>query len=157
MLRLLGVSLFVIFLCSCSTQQQGSSHSKVVDDLIKDPLTEDETVEVLDQSAQNWFYGNGLGDTAFKIGTSVLFPPVALVWLADVGMQATGTGSVSLKAVLPEDTSDTIIENYQAVVSVPGKVTSLVAGKEFRDQERGEAIIRNVLNSHENPKDLSDV
>ncbi len=157
MLRLLGVSLFAIFLCSCSTQQADSANSKIVHDLIKDPLTEDETVEVLDQSAKNWFYGSGLGDTAFKVGTSVIFPPVLFVWLTDAGLQVTGTGSVSIKSVLPEETSETIIQNYQAVVSVPGKVTSIVAGKEFRDREKGEAIIKNVLNNHENPKDLSDV
>ena len=142
--------MMVVLLSACfiETRLAGSSPTDHVHRLVKDPLTPDETGEFLSTAAGNWAYGQGLGDTAAKVGTSIVFPPFLVAWL--------GSAVVEM-AAYEIKTPESFNRVYEGVTSIPGHVTAKVAGVDFRDKKLAHKKIERVLSEHEDPANLSDI
>ena len=120
---------------ACSLPQKRISPDVVAAAVEGEPLSPEETKELLSETAGNWFYGQGLGDSTLKVGTAVVFPPYALVLLGNAGLTLAGYEAVGVSNFLPEGSREGWQEFYDTVTSVPGQTTARVANKEFRDQE----------------------
>lgn len=150
MMKYICCFMMVLFLSACSieTRLAGSNPTDHVHRLVKDPLTPDETGDFLSTAAGNWVYGQGLGDTAVKVGTSIIFPPFLVAWIGSAAVEMAG---YEIK------TPESFNRVYEGVTSIPGHVTAKVAGKEFRDERIANRKIERVLNAHEDPANLSDI
>lgn len=141
---LLGASV-VLLLASCAAERETASEARprmmdvtappdvkgLATGEVKPPSPE-EAAELLEKEGGNWFYGPGLGSTMLNVGACVLFPPYALYLLMNYGLEASGYEPLYVTDALPEGPRDGVKEVYREVTSVPGKVTSAVAGEEFR-------------------------
>ena len=93
-------------------------------------------------------YGQGLGDSAVKVGTSIIFPPFLVAWLGSAVVEMAG---------YEVKTPESFNRVYEGVTSIPGHVAAKVAGEDFRDESRAKQKIERVLNAHEDPANLSDI
>ncbi|MCB0320198.1 MAG: hypothetical protein KDD60_04675 [Bdellovibrionales bacterium] len=125
-----------------TTQPEASSELTLntrLQKLAKKPLKPEETGELLDTAAGNFFYGPGLGETALDVAGIVAFPPYALVLLGNSILSLAGQEPLSISQVLPEKTKQeyrTVMDN---LYSGPGLVVSGAAGEEYRDRQAAEA------------------
>ncbi|MFN8388733.1 MAG: hypothetical protein U0136_00415 [Bdellovibrionota bacterium] len=85
----------------------------------------------LSEFGNRWFYGGGVGRTIANVGTVVVFPPYALYLLGNAGLALAGYQPVHVTEALPDPARDTVNEIYDGVTSVPGRITSAIAGKPF--------------------------
>jgi len=92
------------------------------------------TFSEVSEKAGKWFYGPGVGRTMANVGTSVLFPPYAIYLIGNAALSLSGLPSLYLTDALPEESRAGVLTVYDGVTSVPGKVTSTIAGREFEDQ-----------------------
>ena len=90
--------------------------------------------EKLDQYLNHWFYGQGLGQSITNIGTVVIFPPYALYLLGNAGMVLAGFQPLYFSSALPEESKEIVLQPYNSLTSVPGRITSIIAGKDFNEQ-----------------------
>lgn len=109
------------------------------------PLKPEETGELVGEVAKNWFYGEGVGDTALNVGTAVLFPPYLLVLLGNGVLDISGYETVGVSTFLPDEEAEVWKKSYSSFVSIPGRVNSLVAGEQFRTQPMKEYRLKKVL------------
>lgn len=100
------------------------------------PLSPEETEGLINEVGANWFYGQGLGETAVSAGAIVLFPPYAIYVLGNAMLSLNGYEEVRITDALPESGRAQWNSVYDHVTSVPGEITSGVAGEEFRDKEK---------------------
>lgn len=138
---------------ACSFPEHHQQSSVNLQKLVADPLTPEETTDLLEESTKNWAYGNGLGDSVAKIGASIIFPPFALVWLGNTVAEFAGYQGISKKDILPKK----IERAYTGVTNIPGNIIAKAGGEEFRTTEQAFQEVEKILKSHENPVDFSDV
>lgn len=94
--------------------------------------------EQLEQAAESWFYGPGLGRTMLNVGTVVVFPPYALYLLGNAGLALAGYEPLEMTDALPEQPREYVVAAYDGVVSVPGRITAMVAGRDFSGSQEPE-------------------
>lgn len=135
------------FLFSCSVLKKKSDDNdvKLAKAMQENPLTPEESKELMKDMAGNWFYGHGVGSSMLQVGTIVVFPPYALVAVGNAALNVMGYESIGVGTVLPEDGKKEWDSMYDSVTAGPGRLTSAIAGKEFvtRDIE-GETLARYV-------------
>ena len=103
--------------------------------LTQKPIPPEKAPELAQDVASNWFYGQGLGDTAITVGTVVAFPPYLVVVLGNAALSLSEYEPVTVSSLLPEKTGEAWKQGYDSIASAPGKVTAAAAGKEFRTPE----------------------
>ena len=86
----------------------------------------------LDEFANSWAYGEGLGHTTLNISGAIIFPPYTLFVLTNALIQASGGQALGLSRVLDEDKRSTWERIYAGIVGVPGRLSAAIAGKEYR-------------------------
>lgn len=89
------------------------------------------TAEVVQDKAEKWFFGPGLGRAMTNVGTSILFPPYAFYLLGNATLSLTGLQPLYMTDLLPDKPREGVLEVYDAFTSVPGRLTSAAAGREY--------------------------
>lgn len=112
---------------------------------IDEPLSPEETEGLLGEVGTNWFYGQGLGETALTAGTIFLFPPYAIYVAGNAILNVSGYEEIRVTDALPEEGKESWNAVYEGVTSVPGRVTAGVSGEEFRDKEKAKAALQPYL------------
>lgn len=111
----------------------------------QNPLTPEETQELLGEVGNNWWYGEGVGDTAATVGTVVLFPPYAALLAGNAALNLTGYESIWLSDLLPEEDREQYRDTYRSITSMPGKANAELAGEEFRNEEEARRRLERFL------------
>lgn len=128
--------LVLFFLTACSSTAQSNDNNNEINTISFKEIREDadnpeKYQEKLDNYLDKWFYGQGLGQSITNIGTAVFFPPYALYLLGNAGLSIAGYQPLYVSSILPEKSKDTIMAPYNSVTSIPGRITSSIAGKEY--------------------------
>jgi hypothetical protein len=105
-------------------------------DTVNRPVTDDEAKSMLATGSKNWALGNGLGDTALKVGTSIVFPPYLIYLLGNGAIELAGYHGVYATEALPESTQNQWNGFYDSVSSLPGRAVATVSGSEFRTKDK---------------------
>lgn len=142
----LGASL-VISGCGVIREKPPEEGDHEIIELVKKPISPEKSGELLKQTGGNWFYGQGIGETAVNVGTSVVFPPYAIYYLGNMALSVAGYEPLYVTNALPEDSRDAVNGVYSGVTSAPGRLTAAVAGEEFRTKPAARARIKEVLKS----------
>ena len=132
-------------LCACSLPQKRPGSDVNYMQLAQKPLPPEQSQAVVKEAAANWFYGQGLGDTALKAGTAVAFPPYLLVLLGNAALSLSGYETVGVSNFLPDAGGQAWGNVYDGVTSAPGRMTAAVAGKEFRTGDIAQERLRRQL------------
>lgn len=126
-------SLVAISGCGVLREQQTPSdmNVEVAERAVQKPLSPEETEAMLGDVASNWFYGQGLGETMLTAGTVFLFPPYAIYVAGNAALSLSGYHELRVSEALPDTEEDIWNSVYDGVTSVPGRMTSVVAGEEY--------------------------
>ena len=119
----------------------------------KKPIPPEKAEEIVDAAAGNWFYGQGVGDTAITAGAVIAFPPYLVVVLGNAALSLGGYEPITVSGLLPEETGKEWAETYDSVASSPGRLSAAVAGREFRTREVIKDDMLRLLK--ENPQESS--
>ncbi len=109
---------------------QPPSLSKLASGEVPPPEPEELQNELAEVS-QRWFYGHGIGQTITNVSTVVVFPPYAIYLLGNAGLKLAGFQPLYITNALPEEPRKKVLTFYENVTSVPGRVNSAFAGREF--------------------------
>lgn len=135
MLRVIIFLSILISVYGCSLIKKKEEPAPDLKTIASKPLSPDETKELLSETAGNWFYGQGIGETALTVGTIVLFPPYAAYVVGNAALSVSGYEPLYITNALPDAGKKGFDSVYDAVTQSPGKVTAAVAGKEFRTND----------------------
>ncbi|MCB0354068.1 MAG: hypothetical protein KDD64_11100 [Bdellovibrionales bacterium] len=142
----LFVCVFLLSGCSFFPQEQKQAPLPVpVHQLVEQPLTQEESTELLGEVGTNFVYGPGLGETMLAAGSIVLFPPSALFFLGNAAVQMSGYDGVTVSETLGEEKAKTAEEVFDGVVSAPGRVSAFVAGTDYRSKDEAKARLSSFL------------
>ncbi|MBN8549053.1 MAG: hypothetical protein J0M12_07040 [Deltaproteobacteria bacterium] len=124
--------------CAPAASKEASepSPTDLAKQAVANPLPPEKAQEMLHEAGENWLYGNGLGETAFAVGTIVVFPLAAIYWVGNAALSATGHDTVGVHTVLPEESRAQWNGFYDQVSGAPGRVSAAVAGREFITREQ---------------------
>ena len=148
----LGAVLIFAALGGCSTFSKEPTPS-VYQQIDTAALSPEENQELLGEVARSWFYGQGLGSTTLQVGTAVAFPPYALVLIGNTALSLSGYQQVGVSEILPEEGASAWSEFYDAITSVPGRITAALSGEEYRSTE----VTENNLSKFALPKSYRTV
>ena len=112
------------------------------------PIPADKAGEAVGTVAHDWFYGQGLGDTAITAGTVLIFPPYLAVVLGNAALSITGYEPITMSRILPGDAGKGWDNAYNAIASSPGHLTAAVAGKEYRTDSVIKDDMRKLLSQN---------
>jgi len=87
----------------------------------------------LDTQLGKWFYGHGFGRSLLNVGTIVVFPPWALYLSGNAGIELAGYEPLRITSIFPDKPRDGILDLYDGITSVPGRLNATVANKTFVD------------------------
>ena len=118
----------IVLLCSCTAK----SNIKTVNPLQQKPLSPEQTQELISEVSSNWFYGQGVGDTAIKTTTAIIFPPYAIALLGNSLLGFAGYESIGISDLVPGAVGRGLEKGYNEVSSTPGRLTSVVGGEKYR-------------------------
>ena len=123
-------------LSACSLlQKEEEPDMPDVKTAINKPLPPEKTQELVEDVTGNWFYGQGVGETALAAGTIVAFPPYAIYVVGNGVLSLAGYKPIHVTDALPDKAKEGWDSVYDGVTSSPGHLTSAVAGKEFREKD----------------------
>lgn len=144
------IALCPCALCvGCAAAGSSSRSDSTLSTAISQPLSPDETQELLGEVGENWLYGQGLGETAAAVGAIAVFPPYSL-WVAGNAIASmSGFEPIELSDALPEEEAQTWRETYDAITSAPGKASAAIAGEKFRSKEVAKERIQKFLKRRE--------
>lgn len=129
--------MLAVFLCSCSGINPGYQHGEFdMKKVSEEPLSPTETRAMMGDLGESWLYGSGVGETAIAVGSVVLFPPMALVYAGNSALSMFGEEPVTLWRFMPDEQAQSARDAYSTFVSTPGRVSAVVAGEQFHDQQR---------------------
>jgi hypothetical protein len=103
-----------------------------VQKIAAEPLSPQETGEVVDTALTNFFYGPGLGETALDVTGVMLFPPYAMVLIGQTLVRLAGYESPRFIEMFPEEQQHAYDATMDTVYSGPGRLVSAAAGEEYR-------------------------
>ena len=95
----------------------------------------EEVQGALNAAGKRWLYGPGFGRSASNIGSVVMFPPYAIYLLGNAGLSLAGFEQLYISNLLPQSPRKHVLDFYDGITSVPGRVSALVAGKEYYQSE----------------------
>lgn len=95
--------------------------------------TPEELQSELKQYGDRFLYGPGLGTSMTNIGAIAVFPPYAIYLLGNAGLSLAGFQQLYITSILPESPRKHVLDFYDGVTSVPGRLSALVAGKEYQE------------------------
>ena len=104
------------------------------------PPSPQELGDGLQGASSRWFYGPGFGRTLTNVATAVIFPPYAIYLLGNAGLAIAGYQPLHVTDALPNPAKEHIVSAYDGVTSVPGRVTSFVAGREYYELENSTVV-----------------
>lgn len=149
------------FLLTCCAP---ASNNKALDpttpsfnQIVAKPLPPEQAEEMLDQVGQNWLYGQGVGDTAVVIGSTVAFPPIGLWWLGNAIASLSGYEPLRVSDALPGESGKIWEKSYDTATSGPGRIAAAVAGKEYRIQELAKESLKKYIPSDIQPSSDSNL
>lgn len=85
---------------------------------------------------ENWFYGQGVGEAIMNVGTVAVFPPYALYVLGNAGLKYAGLNPLYVTNTLPEQPRKQVLQVYDSIASVPGRVNATLAGENYRESRQ---------------------
>ena len=133
-------------------EPKASLETKLLQQSMKEPLSPENTSDLIDEVGSNWLYGQGMGETAATVGTIVVFPPYALWVIGNAALQLSGEEPIEVSKILPEESGKVWRTTYDEITSVPGRTTAAVSGEEYRTQEVARDHIEAVIDK--NAEDL---
>lgn len=146
----IAASLLIVLGACTPKKQSGPSANSQLASAIKDPLSPEETEELLGEVGENWLYGQGLGESAATIGTIAVFPPFAL-WVAGNAIaEFSGYESLKFSDALPDQEREAFLSAYDSVTSAPGRMSAAIAGEEFRSKEVAGARLKSFMEKRQN-------
>lgn len=123
----------IVLLCSCTAVSNSNTNLKGFTPTQKQKvLTPEQTKELLSEASGNWFYGQGVGDTAIKTTAAVLFPPYAIALLGNSILGLSGYEKIGIGDIVPGAVGRGLEKGYNEVSSAPGRLTSAVGGEKYR-------------------------
>lgn len=134
LVRIVILSSF-LSLSACSMLKEKPAEPAPLSDALAEEITQEDAQDMLATGAGNWFYGQGVGNTATKVATSIAFPPLIIYYLGNTALNVAGYEGVYVTDALPEQHGKGVSELYDTVTSVPGRVNSAIAGTEYRTPE----------------------
>ena len=113
---------------------KNSTTNSLADDSVseKQDLAKELTLSGL---GSRWLYGQGLGTSMVNISTSILFPPYAVYLLGNAGLEIAGLQTLYATDALPEKPRSFVLEFYDGVTSVPGRLAALIAGRAYHEKK----------------------
>jgi len=133
--RIIGLLLaFGVAVCGCSLREKKEPDPALAAAL-NQPLTPEQSEEMLAQMGGNWLYGQGLGETAMNVAGVVLFPPYGLYLLGNAALSLSGYEPFSVSEALPDEEGQAYRDAFDIVAAGPGRFAAAVAGEEYRTPE----------------------
>jgi len=130
-LKVLVLAFLLTLGCTPKTEPDPSLNQQ----LNQAPLDPNRVGEVLETAGSNWWFGQGVGETALMVGTVVLFPPYIVAVLGNEALDLSGYERVTVSGLLPGEAGEAWSDAYNSVTSVPGQVNSAIADREFVTRE----------------------
>lgn len=127
--------LILLSLCGCSLLRERPADEPSVLATSSQQIGPDQAQEVMESAASNWFFGQGVGETALNAGAVLAFPPYIAVVLGNAALSLSGYEPITVSGLLPEEQGEVWSDTYDAVASSPGRLSAAVAGKEFRTKD----------------------
>ncbi len=153
--NLLNIGLFTIFAitgCGMLKPKENPSNLPDIAELTKEPLSPEESQELLGEVGRNFVYGEGLGCSMINIGSIVLFPPYAALVLGNAALGLNGYEEYWPSDLLPEQDREEWRGAYSEICSVPGRINADLYGEEFRSKEEARRRIEKFLKERESRK-----
>lgn len=141
--------IMVISVSACSLLKEKKEPQIDFQTAVEKPLPPEKTEELLEEVGSNWFYGQGLGETALTAGTIIVFPPYAIYVLGNGILSLSGYEEIRVTDALPDQEKEQWNSAYNTVTSGPGRLTAAIAGKEFRGKEVAKEKINNIIKPQE--------
>ncbi len=107
----------------------------MMSEIINNPLSAEESREMMGDLSEGWLYGNGVGSTAITLGGVFLFPPYALYIAGNTLLSWSGYEPLHVTRLLPEQEREKWDYFYDNLSAAPGRLNAAVAGKEFVTKE----------------------
>ena len=154
------LSILCLSFAACGfLNKQDTSESKILE-LSQKQISNDEAKQILDVSAKNWFYGNGIGETTLKVGTAIAFPPYMIALAGNAILNLAGYEAIGPDNFLPDNGAKKWNSFYDEVTSVPGVVTASLSGNEYRNRqtakEKLNETIDKIIYLEEDPLDFKN-
>jgi hypothetical protein len=137
----LTLSILAVIFSGCSSKLATDAFKKKEVDrgimhTVNNPVSDDEAKDMLVTGSKNWALGNGLGDTALKVGTSIVFPPYLIYLLGNGAIEMAGYHGVYVTDALPDNAREGWNGMYDSVTSLPGRALATASGSEYRTKEK---------------------
>jgi hypothetical protein len=118
---------------------------------VQQPLSPEETEALVSDVANNWFYGQGLGETMLAVGTVVIFPPYGIYLAGNALLSLSGYEEIRVTEALPDSGEDVWNSVYDGVTSMPGHVTATISGDEFVSKKMADQTLQRYLDRKQVP------
>lgn len=143
-------ALLLVLPVACTPAKTENQAVPSLGQITQKPLSEEESQKLLGTVGENWFYGQGVGETALAAGTVFLFPPYAFYLLGNAVLGLSGYEQMRLSDALPEEERKNWLSVYDGVTSAPGQVSAAVAGREFITKEHAKDRVTVLMNEPKN-------
>lgn len=138
--------IVISLLSACSIlEKEENPQMDLTSQAIKKPLPPEKTTELMEKVGINWFYGQGLGETALTVGTIFAFPPYAIYVVGNGALQLAGYKPLHVTDALPGDAKEGWNTVYDTVTGAPGHLTAAVGGREYREKDVIDQDYKNFL------------
>jgi hypothetical protein len=144
-----------ILLTGCGVLKERTSSQDpniaLAESAVQQPLSPEETEALVSDVANNWFYGQGLGETMLAVGTVVIFPPYGIYLAGNALLSLSGYEEIRVTEALPDSGEDVWNSVYDGVTSVPGHVTATISGDEFVSKKMADQTLQRYLDRKQVP------
>jgi len=127
----------VFAVCSCCfacVVRELAEEERPKMDYTSDPPTPEEARLILQETGEDWLYGEGFGSTLMTVGGVLLFPFYGIYVLGD-SLLNLGGYDIQPSAALPQGERAQWDGIYSDVAGAPGRVAAAIAGREFRTED----------------------
>lgn len=153
-MKKLYLIILTLFISGCGLLREKEEPPAVdLKRAVTKPLPPEKTEELLEEVGSNWFYGQGLGETALTAGTIFVFPPYALYVVGNGILTLSGYEEIRFSDALPEEDKRDWNAAYDSITSGPGRFTAAVAGKEFRTKAVAKEKLNSIIKQDEEKND----
>ena len=121
----------VVVFCAFGCTPKPVPDQNLNDQLNSAPLDPNKIGPVLETVGSNWWFGQGVGETALMVGTVVIFPPYLIAVLGNEALDLSGYEKITVSGTLPGEAGEQWSEAYNSVTSLPGKLNSAIADREY--------------------------
>ena len=156
------VLLIAIFLaltgCGVLKAKQEGDHSdlQAARAVAANPIPPEKAQELLENTGDNYIYGNGIGETAVTIGAVMIFPPYGIYVLGNTLLDLAGYEQLRMTDMLPPEDKKEWESVYDDITSGPGRIAAASAGEEFRTRDRVKTDTKNFIKSLETEQSTNE-